>query len=89
MNFNNRTYATINISELENINYSEVLQDSKDSVRKSNDDNLFIITWLNNEIPSFISNNSITPAWTGNHDQMMLKLKEENWFYVDEMEVED
>ena len=57
MDFNNRTYAIFNISELENINYSEVLQDSKDSVRKSNDDSLFILTWLNDAIPSFISNN--------------------------------
>jgi hypothetical protein len=85
MNFNNRTYAIFNISELENINYSEVLQDSKDSVRKSNDDSLFILTWLNDAIPSFISNNSISSTWSGDHSQVLEKLNESNWAVDEEI----
>ena len=89
MNFNNRTYAIFNISELENINYSEVLQDSKDSVRKSNDDSLFILTWLDDAIPSFISNKSISSTWSGNHSQVLEKLNESNWAVDEEIFIEN
>jgi len=42
---NNKTYAIVAISELNNINYSEVEQNSADSVRKNLADTEFVLKW--------------------------------------------
>ncbi len=54
-----RTYAVVPIAELDNINFSEVLQTSKDTVLKN--DTEFIVKW-EGDTPASIA--AITPAVT-------------------------
>lgn len=42
---NTNTYVIVDISELNNINYSQVLQTSSDTVRKSIDQSKFILKY--------------------------------------------
>jgi hypothetical protein len=57
-----RTYAVVPIAELDNINFSEVLQTSKDTVVKNRADTDFIVKWEGGETPASVS--GITPAVT-------------------------
>ena len=56
-----RTYAVVPIAELENIDYSEVLQTSQDTVRKNVAKTEFIVKW-EGDTPASIA--GITPAVT-------------------------
>ena len=59
-------YCILNISELNNVPYKnyiqadmEVFQDSADTVRKNNTESEFIISFLDNNIPTIAEGNKI------------------------------
>ena len=54
MNYENRQYMIFNVGELSNINFSEVLETSSETVRKSADGNKTFVKWENNEIPNSV-----------------------------------
>ena len=58
MSFN--VYTIINISDLSNIDFSEVGETSANTIRKSLDELQFIIKY--NTEPSFISDGSVVPV---------------------------
>ena len=81
----NREFMIFNVSELTEINFSEVLETSIDTVRKSTDETKTFVKWEGNTIPTSVENLTtkegpytyteiltilLTPEWTGN--QVML-----------------
>lgn len=54
MTYENRNYIIFNVSELNKVNFSEVLEDSSESVRKSIDLSKTFVKW-EGTIPSFVS----------------------------------
>ena len=57
---NNRTYTILNISDLANVDFSQVGETSLNTVRKSIDETQFIIKY--NTTPTFISDGTVTPV---------------------------
>ena len=56
---NNRTYTILNISDLANVDFSQVGETSQNTIRKSIDETQFVIKY--NTIPTFISDGTVTP----------------------------
>lgn len=54
MSYENREFIIFNVSELNKINFNEVLETSVDTVRKSSDKTKTFVKWEGDE-PSFIS----------------------------------
>ena len=57
---NNRTYTILNISDLANVDFSQVGETSENTIRKSIDETQFVIKY--NTTPSFISDGTVTPV---------------------------
>tara|TARA_R100000773_G_C4200077_1_gene102858 strand:- start:1 stop:249 length:249 start_codon:yes stop_codon:yes gene_type:complete len=74
---NNRTYTILNISDLQNVNFSEVLETSENTIRKSIDGTKFLIKY--NSEPSFILNGTVTPLQTMSHSQCLALLADSDW----------
>ena len=72
-----RTYAIINISDLSNIDFTQVIETSKDTIIKSLDELKFIIKY--NTEPSFITNGTITPLQTLTHIEALALVKTDVW----------
>ena len=53
---NTKTYAVINLTDLELIDFSQINETSKDTIRKSLDNTQFVIKWAEGYIPTFIKN---------------------------------
>jgi hypothetical protein len=54
MAYNNRNFMIINVSELDTIDFTQVLETSKDTVRKSIDETKTFVKW-DGDIPSSVS----------------------------------
>ena len=52
--YSNREFMIFNVSELPNIDFSQVLETSIDTVRKSVDETKTFVKWNGNTIPSSI-----------------------------------
>jgi len=74
---NNRTYQTINIADLGNIDFSQVLETSADTIRKSIDETLFTIKWTTE--PSFITDETVIPLGTYNHAEILELMNTDAW----------
>lgn len=72
-----RTYATINISDLSNVDFTQVIETSEDTIRKSLDETQFVIKW--NIEPSFITNGTITPLQTITHVEALALVQTDAW----------
>lgn len=72
-----RTYATINISDLSNVDFTQVIETSEDTIRKSLDETQFVIKW--NIEPSFITNGTITPLQTLTHVEALALVQTDAW----------
>ena len=65
---NHNTYAVIELTEIDKIDFTQVGESSVFTIRKSLDDTQFIIKWLEGYIPTFISNGSVVPLSEMNHE---------------------
>ena len=52
---NYKTYAVINLTDLELIDFSQINETSSETIRKSLDDTQFVIKWQEGHIPTFIT----------------------------------
>lgn len=77
MAFNNKTYAVLNISDIDSVNFSEVITTSKETARKSIDESQFLIKYA--ETPSFISGGQITPISVMNHEDILTLMDSDAW----------
>lgn len=74
---NNLTYNIINISDLENIDFSQIYETSVNTIRKSLDKSKFIIKY--NIEPSFITDGSLPVVGTYNHSEILEILAGSDW----------
>jgi hypothetical protein len=72
-------YATINIADLSNIDFSQIGETDENTIRKSLDDTLFVIKWFNEHEPSFIADGSVTPLQTLTHSQALTLMSSAEW----------
>lgn len=80
MDYPNRTYAFLETSDIDNIDFSQVMNTSADMVRKSVDGSQFILKWSTTQWPSFITpSGSISPVWQGPYAECMSTLTSSFW----------
>jgi len=79
MDYSNRTYAFANWSDIGYVDFSQVMETSAATVRKSLDNSLFILKWYTADTPTFVTNGSVTLSWSGSHSQCLQHLLGPNW----------
>jgi hypothetical protein len=72
-------YATINIADLPNIDFSQIGETDENTIRKSLDDTLFVIKWFNEHEPSFIADGTVVPVQTLTHDEALALMATSEW----------
>ena len=75
--FENRKYLIFNMSEIDIINFSSVLETSVDTIRKSVDETLTFVKW-EGSTPSFVSSLSTTQG-PYTHTEILSVLSTETW----------
>ena len=73
----NNTYMIFNVSELEQIDFTQVLETSIDTIRKSVDETKTFVKW-EGEDPTFISQLTNTEG-PYNHEEILNILATEEW----------
>lgn len=74
---NDKTYTTVPIAELNNIDYSQVGETSADTVRKNVAETEFVLKW-DEDMPSSVS--AITPTVTTyTHEEILEVMATEEW----------
>ena len=76
---NNRTYATINLTDVGQIDFSQVGQTSASTIRKSLDNTQFVIKWEDGYTPNFINDGSVVPIETYDHHSILLLMATPEW----------
>ena len=71
------TYQIINISDLNNIDFTQVYETSAETIRKSVDETLFTIKWSTE--PSFITDGTVTPVQTLSHENCVTLMSTPEW----------
>ena len=71
------TYATISITDLGLIDFSQIHETSAETIRKSIDETKFIIKY--DAVPSFISDGSVEILQAMNHDEALQLMASEEW----------
>jgi len=77
MGYNSCTYAIVPIAELNNITYSEVVDNSADSVRRNSDETEFVVEW-EGDTPASVA--AINPAPTEyTHENILTEMAKVEW----------
>jgi hypothetical protein len=80
MNYSNRTYSFIETSDIGSVDFSQVMETSAATVRKSIDETQFILKWYTTDWPTFIApSGSVTPVWEGSHEECLNQLTSSFW----------
>tara|TARA_R100000750_G_C2274201_1_gene68659 strand:+ start:121 stop:363 length:243 start_codon:yes stop_codon:yes gene_type:complete len=74
---NNRTYTILNISDLANVDFSQVGETSENTIRKSLDETQFVIKY--NNTPTFISDGTVIPVEVLNHTEVLELMATDAW----------
>jgi len=73
-----RTYATALLVDLNNVDFSQVLETSADTIRKSIDETEFLLKW-NGADPSFVTDESVAITWRGDHEATLALMNTAAW----------
>lgn len=76
---NHNTYATIELTDIDKIDFTQIGETSVFTIRKSLDDTQFVIKWLEGYIPTFITDASVVPVGTYNHEQALALMSTPAW----------
>ena len=71
------TYATISITDLGLIDFSQIHETSENTIRKSLDDSQFVIKW--DLEPTLISDGTVTPLEVMTHAQALILMATPEW----------
>ena len=71
MKDNDRRYAVIYLTDLDLIDFSQIEQTSASTVRKSLDNTQFVIKWEEGYVPTFITDSSVVPVGTYDHQAIL------------------
>lgn len=83
-NFNNRKFMIFNVSELNNIDFTQVCETSKDTVRKSVDETKTFVKW-DGAMPECVSNLT-TKEGPYTYDEILQILSTPEWTDPNPME---
>lgn len=78
MDYNNRNFMIFSVTELPNINFTQVLETSSDTVRKSVDSTKTFVKWDGEEIPSSVQSLT-TKEGPYTYEEMLEILATEEW----------
>lgn len=87
MKVNRKTYAIISILDLDLIDFSQIQETSKDTIRKSLDNTQFVIKWQKQE-PTFIADGSVIPLQVLSHAECLELMSTDKWSEPIEEKVE-
>jgi len=76
---NTKTYATINLSDIGLIDFSQIGQTSASTVRKSLDNTEFVIKWEDGYTPTFITDLTVVPVGTYDHHAILELMATPEW----------
>ena len=76
---NTKTYATVNLSDIGLIDFSQVGQTSASTVRKSLDNTQFVIKWQEGYVPTFITDASVVAVGTYDHHAILELMATPEW----------
>tara|TARA_R110000823_G_scaffold41441_1_gene109228 strand:+ start:576 stop:824 length:249 start_codon:yes stop_codon:yes gene_type:complete len=62
-----KDYAVIRMIDIDLIDFNEVGQTAKETVRKNLIQDKCIVKWNDTEVPTILKLNNITPLFVGNH----------------------
>ena len=79
MDYSDRTYAFAKWANIGSVDFSQVMETSATTVRKSLDNDLFILKWYTANEPTFITDDSVELSWSGSHSQCLQQLLGPNW----------
>ena len=79
MDYSDRTYAFAKWANIGSVDFSQVMETSAATVRKSLDNSLFILKWYTESEPTFITDSSVTLAWRGSHADCLTQLTSSFW----------
>ena len=71
------TYATISIDDLAKIDFSQIGENSADTLRRSLDLTQFVIKW--NAEPTFIENELVIPIEVYSHSSVLILMASAEW----------
>tara|TARA_R100001460_G_scaffold59689_1_gene99569 strand:- start:44 stop:286 length:243 start_codon:yes stop_codon:yes gene_type:complete len=74
---NNRTYTILNISDLANVDFSQIGETSLNTVRKSIDETQFVIKY--NTTPTFISDGTVIPVDVLTYSEALALMASDAW----------
>lgn len=79
MSFHDRTYSTALMTDIGNVDFSQVMQTDASSVRKSIDETQFVLKWMTDNEPTFITDGSVTTTWSGTHEECIQLMASAEW----------
>jgi len=74
-----RTYAVINITDLELIDFSQIEETSSNTIRKSLDSTQFVIKWQEGYEPTFIESGAVIPVGIYTHSECLELMATDKW----------
>ena len=80
MDYSNRTYAFALTADIGEVDFSQVMETSAATVRKSIDETQFILKWYTAQWPTFIEpSGSMSLVWSGSHAECLVELQSPFW----------
>ena len=76
---NIKTYAVIESVDLELIDFSQINETSKYTIRKSLDETQFVIKWRVGYVPTFITDAMVIPVGTYDHHAILELMQTPEW----------
>jgi len=80
-----RTYAVINIADLELIDFSQIEETSRETIRQSLDNTQFVIKWQEGNEPTFIESGEVIPVGIYTHSEVLELMATDKWSEVVEV----
>jgi hypothetical protein len=74
-----RTYATINLTDLDLIDFNQIGESAPSTIRKSLDDTQFVIKWKEGHIPTFIMDGTVVPVQEYDHHAILELMATPEW----------
>jgi hypothetical protein len=70
-------YAIISINDLDNVDFSQVIETNQDTIRLSLDGLKFVLKW--NDTPEFITDGSVVPLQILTHSECLELMDTSEW----------
>ncbi len=77
--YSDRTYAFANVTDIDKVDFSQVMETSVDTVRLSIDESQFTLKWFTANEPTFITDGSVSLTWRGTHAECLTRLAGNDW----------